>query len=119
MKYLAALLMLTVPAHAGTITCNLGGSGAAALEMARQPQRIDGPCLSACAWAFLANPRACFTHRAVFWFHAWRDPGTGARMPAAERVWLDRVGRPAWLVLDEGVDAVRMGGFMPERRCGE
>ena len=66
-----------------------GGSGASALALARvKSVVIDGPCLSACAWAFVLSEHACFTRRAAFGFHASHDPGTGRRMPEVTRYWL-------------------------------
>ena len=66
-----------------------GGSGAAAVALARvRAVVIDGPCQSACAWAFVLSEHACFTQRAAFGFHASHDPGTGRRMPDATRYWL-------------------------------
>jgi hypothetical protein len=53
---------------------------------------IDGPCNSACAWAFVRNTNACFTLRATFGFHAAHDPGTGRRITAATDYWLSTVG---------------------------
>jgi hypothetical protein len=69
-----------------------GGVGAAAKELARAPHLvIDGTCNSACAWAFVTNERACFTHRASFGFHGAHDPGTGGQMTAATDYWLNQV----------------------------
>lgn len=77
------------------IKSSRGGSGASALALTRvKAVVIDGECLSACAWAFVNSPTACFTNRASFGFHASSDPGTGRRMPAATAYWLDTV-RPA------------------------
>ena len=71
------------------IKSSLGGSGAAAFALSRvRAVVIDGPCQSACAWAFVASQHACFTQRAAFGFHASHDPGTGQRMPDATRYWL-------------------------------
>ena len=48
-----------------------GGQIGAAYELRRARMLIiDGPCYSACAWAFVENRRACFTPRASFAFHA-------------------------------------------------
>jgi hypothetical protein len=69
-----------------------GGVGAAAMELARAPNVvIDGTCNSACAWAFITNERACFTHKASFGFHGAHDPGTGGQMTAATDYWLNQV----------------------------
>ena len=66
-----------------------GGSGASALALSRvKSVVIDGPCKSACAWAFLLSEHACFTRRAAFGFHASHDPGTGNPMPEVTRYWL-------------------------------
>ena len=71
-----------------------GGSGAAAMELARGRVVIDGPCNSACAWSFISNERACFTRNASFGFHGAHDPGTSRRMPAATDYWLSQVRGP-------------------------
>ena len=66
-----------------------GGTGASALALSRvKSVVIDGPCLSACAWAFVLSEHACFTRRAAFGFHASHDPGTGRRMLKVTRYWL-------------------------------
>ena len=70
------------------VTGSPGGSGAAAVELARSRVIIDGPCNSACAWSFISNQQACFTQRASFGFHAAHDPGTHRRMDAATDYWL-------------------------------
>ncbi|MGQ0456076.1 MAG: hypothetical protein ACT4OU_03320 [Hyphomicrobium sp.] len=72
-----------------------GGSGASAMALGRVHRLvIDGSCNSACAWAFIQNPKACFTSKASFGFHAAHDPGTGRRMPEATKYWLAKV-RPS------------------------
>ena len=72
-----------------------GGTGASAIPLSRVSSVvIDGPCLSACAWAFVLSEHACFTRRAAFGFHASHDPGTGRRMPEVTRYWL-AITRPA------------------------
>ncbi len=76
------------------ITYSPGGTGAAALALARNKVIVDGQCNSACAWSFVKNENACFTSRAVFGFHAAHDPGTGRRMNAATSYWLSTV-RPS------------------------
>ena len=74
------------------ITQSPGGTGAAAMMLARVPHLvIDGTCNSACAWAFIRSEASCFTPRAVFGFHGAHDPGTGKRLPAATNYWLDTV----------------------------
>jgi hypothetical protein len=74
------------------ITQSPGGSGAGAMELARASGVVvDGTCNSACAWAFVTNPRACFTANASFGFHAAHDPGTGRHMGAATDYWLGQV----------------------------
>ena len=101
-----------------------GGTGAAAMALAARPLVIDGPCLSACAWAFVTNPRACFTSRASFGFHGSADPGTGRPMPVADQYWLDRtpsalrqriVGLTTHRVIY--VSASEMASLMPGRQC--
>lgn len=59
-------------AHTGLIIRRSnGGQIGAAYELRRaRVLIIDGPCYSACAWAFVENKRACFTPRASFAFHA-------------------------------------------------
>jgi hypothetical protein len=75
------------------ITQSPGGTGAAAMVLGRAKGLvIDGPCNSACAWAFVQNESACFTQRASFGFHAAHDPGTGRRLTAATDYWLGTVG---------------------------
>lgn len=72
-----------------------GGTGAAAMMLGRVKQLvIDGPCNSACAWAFVRHANACFTARASFGFHGAHDPGTGRRMPVATNYWLSTVREP-------------------------
>ena len=73
------------------ITYSPGGTGAAALALARAKVVIDGQCNSACAWSFVKNENACFTSRASFGFHAAHDPGSGRRMNAATTYWLSTV----------------------------
>lgn len=78
-----------------TIRYSPGGTGAAALALARVSKVVvDGPCNSACAWSFVRNANACFTPRARFGFHAAHDPGTGRRLNAATSYWLQGV-RPS------------------------
>jgi hypothetical protein len=78
-----------------------GGTGAAAMMLGRvNGLVIDGRCDSACAWAFVRNPTACFTRRASFGFHAAHDPGTGRRMPTATTYWLGTVRPPLRARLD-------------------
>lgn len=78
-----------------TIRYSPGGTGAAALALARVSKVVvDGACNSACAWSFVRNANACFTPRARFGFHAAHDPGTGRRLNAATSYWLQGV-RPS------------------------
>jgi hypothetical protein len=87
---------------------------------------IDGPCNSACAWAFVQNENACFTARASFGFHAAHDPGTGRRLAAATGYWLGTVGpelrtRLAGLRTSSSVirvSAKEMRRYYGERVCG-
>lgn len=75
-----------------TIRYSPGGTGAAALALARISKVVvDGACNSACAWSFVRNGNACFTPRASFGFHAAHDPGTGRRLNAATSYWLQNV----------------------------
>ncbi|MFN0220016.1 MAG: hypothetical protein ACKVP4_14530 [Hyphomicrobium sp.] len=80
-----------------TVVQSPGGTGAAAMALGRVSRLIiDGPCNSACAWAFIRNPHACFTARSSFGFHAAHDPGTRTRLPTATVYWLEQV-KPAGL----------------------
>jgi hypothetical protein len=103
-----------------------GGTGAAAMALAEIKHLvIDGPCQSACAWAFVINSEACFTPRAVFSFHAAHDPGTGKRIPTATQYWIDLVTpslRPALAGLKTSSDMIRvtakaMHEHYEERAC--
>jgi hypothetical protein len=102
-----------------------GGTGAAAMQLARMALIVDGPCNSACAWAFVHNERACFTSRAIFGFHALSDPGTGLLMPVATNYWLSNVRaslRPQLEVLLSSqrlvyVSAKTMTAHYGDRRC--
>lgn len=102
-----------------------GGTGAEAMQAAREPMRVDGKCYSGCAWSFVANPKACFTQRAEFKFHGFRDPGTDAPMPEATKVWLIRIPeklRPVakrdWTgVKLKRVTSQQMSKLLPERVC--
>lgn len=100
----------------------LGGTGADAMRSAREPVRIDGPCLSACALSFLINPQACFTKRATFGFHAPRDPGTDKTMPFATLEWLtlmspDVALKVAPLLQQREIVMVPMSDIQPEKAC--
>lgn len=104
-----------------------GGSGAAALELARADHVvIDGTCNSACAWAFIASQNACFTANARFGFHGAFDPGTGKSMPVATGYWLAQVrgslrGRLEPLQSSRGViqlSARQMMQHYGDRACG-
>jgi hypothetical protein len=102
-----------------------GGSGAAAMALARHPVKVDGPCNSACAWSFVINERACFTAKASFGFHAAYDPGTGTTMPTVTAYWIDqatpslselianRIGKTGIVTLS----AIQMKAHYPERAC--
>jgi hypothetical protein len=104
-----------------------GGTGAAAMMLGRvKGLVIDGRCDSACAWAFVRNPTACFTRRATFGFHGAHDPGTGRRMLVATKYWLGTVRAPLRARLDGlrtssrviylGFDDMRR--YYPDRVCG-
>lgn len=105
-----------------------GGTGAAAMQMATIKKLvIDGPCHSACAWAFIQNNNACFTRRAVFGFHGAADPGTGRPMLAATNYWLSHV-RASLRERISGVteslrlvyvSASELARHYPERVCGD
>jgi hypothetical protein len=104
-----------------------GGTGSAAFALADIKHLIiDGPCQSACAWAFVLNENACFTQRAVFSFHAAHDPGTGRRIAAATNYWLALVAPSLRPVLDElktssamiEVTANAMKRHYADRSCG-
>jgi hypothetical protein len=102
-----------------------GGTGAEAMQAAREPMRVDGKCYSACAWAFLANPKSCFTSTAEFKFHGWRDPGTNRLMPKATEYWLTRVPAKLRPVAQRDwtgptlkrVTSRQMEKLLPERMC--
>jgi hypothetical protein len=87
---------------------------------------IDGTCNSACAWAFVSNPRACYTSRASFGFHAAHDPGTGRRMGQATDYWLSQVHGALRNRLDGlrstssliTVSAAEMNRYLGDRACG-
>lgn len=109
------------------VTYSPGGTGAAALALARVSNVvIDGACNSACAWAFVRNPGACFTKRASFGFHAAHDPGTGRRLNAATQYWLASVrgslrGRLDVLLTSSRlvrVSAHEMRQYYGDRACG-
>jgi hypothetical protein len=104
-----------------------GGTGAAAMMLGRiEGLVIDGRCDSACAWAFVRNPTACFTRRASFGFHGAHDPGTGRRMPVATKYWLGTVRAPLRARLDglrTSSRVIRLGftemrRYYADRVCG-
>jgi hypothetical protein len=104
-----------------------GGTGAAAMMLGRiEGLVIDGRCDSACAWAFVRNPTACFTRRATFGFHGAHDPGTGRRMPVATKYWLGTVRAPLRARLDglrTSSRVIRLGfnemrRYYADRVCG-
>lgn len=110
-----------------TIKYSPGGTGAAALALARVSNVvIDGRCNSACAWSFVRNSNACFTARASFGFHAAHDPGTGRRLNAATGYWLKSVRPSLRGKLDAllgtstliRVSAAEMRRHYGERACG-
>ena len=103
-----------------------GGTGAAAMVLGRvHGLVIDGPCNSACAWAFVRNSSACFTPRASFGFHGAHDPGMGRRLPAATNYWLSSVEGPLRARLSSlrtssgviRVSANQMMRYYGERAC--
>jgi hypothetical protein len=108
------------------VTYSPGGAGAAGMQLAKVRRLvIDGPCHSACAWAFVQNENACFTRRAVFGFHGAADPGTGRPMPAATQYWLSHT-RPSLRARIDGVTrslalvyvtSAEMARHYPERAC--
>jgi hypothetical protein len=109
------------------ITYSPGGTGAAALQLARVSNVvIDGRCNSACAWAFVRSNSACFTSRVSFGFHAAHDPGTGRRLNAATGYWLDSVrpslrGRLSGLLRTSSLitlSAKEMRRYYADRVCG-
>lgn len=113
--------------QAVTIRYSPGGTGAAALALARVSKVVvDGPCNSACAWSFVRNANACFTPRARFGFHAAHDPGTGRRLNAATSFWLEGVrpslkGKLAGLLSTSSlikVSAAEMRRHYGDRVCG-
>lgn len=104
-----------------------GGTGAAALMLSRvKGLVIDGRCDSACVWAFVRNPTACFTRRASFGFHGAHDPGTGRRMVVATKYWLSLVppslrDRLSPLLTNSRVirlSSNQMARYYPGRVCG-
>lgn len=110
-----------------TIKYSPGGTGAAALALARVSNVVvDGRCNSACAWSFVRNANACFTSRASFGFHAAHDPGTGRRLNAATGYWLKSVrpslrGKLEPLLSTSGlirVSALEMRRHYGDRACG-
>ena len=108
------------------LTSSPGGTGAAAMELARARVVVDGPCNSACAWSFVANERACFTRNASFGFHAAHDPGTGRRMAAATDHWMGQVrsslrGKLSGLYSSSNLitlSAGQMAQYYGDRACG-
>ena len=100
-----------------------GGSGASALALSRvKSVVIDGPCVSACAWAFVLSEHACFTRRAAFGFHAAHDPGTGRPMREVTRYWLaiTRPGlRPAIQKIETSRRVVPVGLSMMRQSYGD
>jgi hypothetical protein len=100
-----------------------GGTGAEAMQAAREPMRVDGKCYSACAWSWASNPQACFTDLALFGFHGFRDPATDEQMPKATAYWMERV-PPKLRQRLQGVGAQmiyigssEMAALFPERKC--
>jgi hypothetical protein len=93
----------------------MGGTGSEALALSRRPMIVDGPCYSACSWAFAANPKACFTPRAKFYFHRHQDPGTGAPLPQATAWWLSKV--PSWVKPEMRMNAKQMAERAPNKLC--
>jgi hypothetical protein len=109
-----------------TIRYSPGGTGAAAMALARANVVVDGTCNSACAWSFVRNDKACFTPRASFGFHAAHDPGTGQRLDAATGYWLALV-RPSLRSRLGGllsssklirISAAELRKHYPDRVCG-
>lgn len=109
------------------IEASPGGTGASAMMLAKTPRLIiDGPCNSACAWAFVRHAHACFTPRATFGFHAAHDPGTGRRLGEATEYWLDLTrpslrSRLSSLKRSSAIvriTAQSMKKYYPDRVCG-
>jgi hypothetical protein len=93
----------------------MGGTGTEALDLSRNPMIVDGPCLSACSWAFAANPKACYTPKARFYFHRHQDPGTGALLPEATAWWLTKV--PSWVRPEMKLTSKQMERYEPRKKC--
>ena len=91
-----------------------------------RPFVVDGPCASGCGWALLINDKACFTPRARVRLEAFRDPGTGEIMQAANEYWLSRIPLPTRLALgaylasaklSEPLDSISLNAVIPWKRC--
>lgn len=111
--------------HPIVIRNSSGGSMAGAHALVGHRVIVDGPCFSACAWSFAANPKACFTPNASLGFHTLTD-ARGVPMLAATRGQLahlpgglqKRVGAVAsGQVHAVWIDASTIRAYYPHRAC--